>query len=121
MTGRSYPYNRRNSVRLSATCPGSHARYDEEGRPFDQRPSRSLNLSSEGVALQSRFPVDLGETLKVTMALGEDLVSFRGEVVYVKPMKGHGFEFGISIRDIGKTDRVALTRFIYYFKPSEAE
>lgn len=120
MEQRLRPQDRRKSVRLTASCPCAHARFDDEGRPYDQRPSKSTNVSLEGVALRSKFPVDPGELLKITMALGEDLVTFRGKVTYVTSSRDKGYEFGVSIRDIDKMDRIALTRFVYYFKASKA-
>lgn len=111
--------DRRNSVRLDASCPCSYARFDDQGKPCDQRPSRSINLCSEGVKLQSSFAVDSGEMLKITMALGDNLVTFRGKVIYVNRLKDQDFQFGISIKDIGKMDKIALTRYIYYFNPSK--
>ena len=63
MENQSRPRDRRSSVRLGATCPCAHTRFDDEGEPFDQRPSKSVNLSVEGVALESRYPVDPGEVL----------------------------------------------------------
>lgn len=71
------------------------------------------------MGLQSSSPVDPGEMLKITMALRDDLISFRGKVIYVNPAGDQGFQFGISIKDIGKMDKIALTRFIYYFNPSQ--
>lgn len=118
MQDRSRHHDRRKSVRLKATCPCTHARFDDEGKPYDQRPSKSINLSSEGIGLRSRFPVDPGEILKITMALGDDLISFRGKVIYVNPSEDQGFQFGTSIKDIAKMDKISLTRFIYYFNPS---
>ena len=52
------------------------------------------------------------------MALGDDLISFRGKVIYVNPSEDQGFQFGTSIKDIAKMDKISLTRFIYYFNPS---
>lgn len=66
--------------------------------------------------MQSSLPVDSGEILKITMALGDDSVSFRGKVVYVTRSEERDFQFGISIKDIAKEDKIALRRFIYYFK-----
>jgi hypothetical protein len=91
-------------------------RFDEEGRPCDQRPSKSLNLCTEGVSLESSFPVDPGEMLRITMALGDTLVTFKGKVIHVNRSDDQSYRFGISVRDIGKADRIALTRYIYYFK-----
>jgi hypothetical protein len=99
--------------------PALYTRFDNEGRECDQKISRSMDLGPGGVRLQSGFVVHSGEVLELTMALGEDLVTFKGKVVYVAPSKDQGFEFGISIEDIESRDRTTLTRFIDDFKESE--
>jgi len=111
-------HNRKDSIRLKVVYPAIYTRLDNKGRACDQKVSRSMNVSQGGVRLQSSFPVDYGEVLDVTMALGGDLVAFKGKVVYVTFSEGQGFEFGISIVDIENQDRAALTRFIYHSKGS---
>ena len=119
MADHSLTHKRRKWVRIKAHCPCTIARFDDEGNSIDQRPSTTLDLSSEGVGLDTRFPVQSGETLNITMALGDQVVSFRGEVVHVSQSWGRRYRSGISITDIGKMDRISLARFIYYFNPSK--
>ena len=106
--------NRKDSIRLKVIYPAIYTRFDNKGREYDQKTCRSMNVSQRGIRLQSSFPVDSGELLDVTIALGGNLVAFKGKVVYVASSEGEGFEFGISIEDINDQDRVALTRFIHY-------
>jgi integration host factor subunit beta len=106
--------NRKDSIRLKVIYPTIYTRFDNKGRPCDQKICRSMNVSQGGVRLQSSFPVDSGEVLDITIALGGNLVAFKGKVVYVASSEDQGFEFGISIEDIDDQDRVALTRFIHY-------
>jgi len=112
---------RRGSVRLKMMFPALYTRFDNQGREFDQKISRSMDLSPGGMRLQSNFSVDRGEVLDITMALEEDLVTFKGKVVYVTPSRdqGQGIECGISIQDIDIKDRITLTRFIDDVKGSE--
>jgi len=110
--------DRRGSIRLKMICPAICTRFNNPGRECDQEISRSMNVSLKGVRLQSSFPVDSGEVLNITLALGANLVTFRGKVIYVTPSEGQGFELGISIEDIENQDRIALARFIYYFRGS---
>jgi len=110
--------NRKDSLRLKVIYPAIYTRFDNKGRACDQKVSRSKNVSLGGVRLQSSFLVNSGEVLDITIALGEDLVAFKGKVVYVTPSEDQGFEFGIAIEDIEHKDRIALTRFIYYSKGS---
>ena len=106
--------NRKDSIRLKVIYPAIYTRFDNKGREYDQKSCRSMNVSQRGVRLQSNFPVDSGELLDITIALGGNLVAFKGRVAYVAPSESEGFEFGISIADINDQDRVILTRFIHY-------
>ena len=110
--------DRRGSIRLKMICPAIYTRLDSQGRECDQKICRSMNVSLKGVRLQSSFPVDSGEVLDITMALADNVVTFRGKVISVTPSEGQGFELGISIEDIENQDRIALARFIYYFRGS---
>jgi len=105
-------HDRRGSIRLKMIYPALYTRFDNQGRAYDQKISRSKDVSQGGVRLQSGFRVDSGEVLDITMALGETLVTFKGKVIYVTPSEDQSFELGISIEDIKNQDRVALTRFI---------
>ncbi len=77
-----------------------------------------MNVSQGGVRLQSSFLVSSGEVLDITMALGENLVTFKGKVIHVAPSEDEGFELGISIKDIENGDKNTLARFIDDFKGS---
>jgi hypothetical protein len=114
-------HNRRDSIRLKMDYPVLYTRFDNQGRACDQKISRSMNVSLGGVRLHSSFSVDFGEVLDITMALGENLVTFKGKVVYTTGSEDRGFEMGISIEDIENQDKIALTRFFYYFKGSGQE
>ncbi len=105
-------HERRGSIRVKMIYPAIYNRFDNQGRAYDQKISRSMNVSKGGVRLQSSFLVDSGEVLDITMALGESLVTFKGKVVYITPSEDEGFELGISISDIENEDKITLTRFI---------
>jgi hypothetical protein len=109
-------HDRRESIRLNMDYPALYTRFDNQGRAYDQKISHSKDVSRGGVKLQSSFPVDAGELLDISMALGENLVTFKGKVTYVSGSEDQGFEMGISIEDIEAQDKISLTRFIYYFR-----
>jgi hypothetical protein len=110
--------DRRDSIRLKMIYPAIYTRFDSQGRPYDQKISQSMNVSQGGVRLQSSFLVGSGEVLDITMALEENLVTFQGEVIYVKPSEDESFELGISIKDMENQDKNTLTRFIENFRGS---
>ena len=101
---------RRGSIRHNMIYPAIYTRFDKQGRPFDEKPSRSVNISLGGVRLQSSFPVNPKEVLDVALALEDSLVTYKGEVVYVIYSQDKGFELGVSIKEIENGDRMALNR-----------
>jgi hypothetical protein len=109
-------HDRRASVRLKMDHPALCTRFDHLGRQCGQRISYSINVSLGGARFQSNFPVNSGEVLEITMALDDNLVTFRAKVVYVTPSEDRGFEFGVSFIDSEYENRIALTQFIYHFK-----
>lgn len=110
--------DRRESVRLRMDYPALYTRFDTQGRAYDQKTSRSMNVSLGGVRLQTSFPVSQGEVLDISIALGDNLVAFRGKVIYVTSPRNQSFELGVSITDMEPQDKITLTRFIYHYKPS---
>jgi hypothetical protein len=62
--------------------------------------------------LQSSSPVESGEMLDITLALGDNLVTFKGRVIHVKLSEDQGFDLGISIEDIEDQQRIRLIRFM---------
>jgi hypothetical protein len=111
-------HDRRGSIRLKMIYPALYTRFDNKGRAYDQKISRSMDVSQGGVRLQSGFQVDFGEVLDITMALEEHLITFKGKVIYVTSSEDQGFELGISIEDIEKGDKITLTRVIDDFRGS---
>jgi hypothetical protein len=92
--------DRRNSIRFNQIYPAIYARFDDQGRPFDEKPSRSMNISLGGVRLESGFAVESEEILEITVALPDSLVTMLGKVVYVTQSEDQVFEFGISTQRI---------------------
>ncbi len=111
MEDHSQTPERRSSIRFNASYPVIYTRFDREGRPCDEKPSRSLNVSLGGMRLQTDFPVSPKEVLNIAMALKGTELSFEGKVIYVMDSQDRNFEFGISIQKISSRDRMALARF----------
>ncbi len=103
---------RRNLDRLKMNYPAIFTRFDEYGTACEQRISKLMNLSLRGVMLESPSPVECGETLDITLALGNNLVTFKGKVVHVTLSEQEGFDLGVSIDDIEEHQRLVLIRFV---------
>ncbi|NIO03132.1 MAG: hypothetical protein GTN74_00565 [Proteobacteria bacterium] len=105
--------DRRNLDRMRMTYPPTYTPHDNYGTPCEQRISRFMNLSLTGPLLQSKYPVESGEILDITPALGDNLIIFRGKVIHVTPAENEGFDLGISDKDINDPEIAALIRFMF--------
>jgi hypothetical protein len=86
--------------------------FNQKGMPSESKLSKSIDISSGGVKLKSAFPVPANERLEITMALGPNFITFKGEVVHARPAEDYGYVLGIAITEIENHDRVVLTRFV---------
>jgi hypothetical protein len=105
--------DRRNSIRFNLIHPVIYARFDDQGRPFEEKPSKSINISLGGVRLESGLAVDSGEILEITVALPDRLVTMLGKVVYVTQSEDQVFEFGISTQRI---EYESMTPLVHYLQ-----
>ncbi len=65
---------------------------------------RTLDVSENGIKLETNQPLALGDTLIITIGLEEDLIDLQGEIAYSKPRSGRhitGVEFS-EISDEGR-------------------
>jgi len=108
MEDQSRIFGRRKSIRLKIICLAMYTRFDKMGRPADQKPCRTVNLSLGGVKLQTGFPVNPGEVLDVSMVLGENSITFKGTVIYVNPSRDEDFEEKLRPR----TESPSVSSFI---------
>jgi len=96
--------------------PATYALFDKQGNPCDQKIAKVEDVNLKGVRLQSSFRVEPGEILDVTLALGDNLVSFRGKVIHARLSEEHDYELGVSIEDIGDDQRATLILFYSSFQ-----
>jgi len=65
---------------------------------------RTLDISENGIKLETSHLLDIGDTLVVTVGLEEDLIDLQGNVTYSQPHAGRfitGIEF-FEISDDGR-------------------
>jgi hypothetical protein len=72
----------------------------------------TLNLSLDGVAIETLYPLSKGELLEVSIALNSRLIIFSGKVIYVEPLKGKKLKAGIQFEEISEQSRCVLERYL---------
>lgn len=106
-------YERVDAVHLSYIC------IDEAGNVVHEGMGRTLNVSEAGILLETSFFTELGQTLNVTLAVGEELLDVHGQVVRVEE-KADVCHTGVEFRDLTDGDRLKIQEFVRMFRESDA-
>jgi hypothetical protein len=75
-----------------------------------------LNVSLAGLTLETHIPVDPGESIAVTLELGEDLVVIEGQVIHCGQVSEEVWIMGIRFEAMPETSRQVLQHYIAAFQ-----
>ncbi len=107
-------YERIDAIHLSYIC------IDEAGNVVHEGMGRTLNVSEAGILLETAFATEPGQTLNVTLAIGEDLLDVNGQVVRVYE-KEEVCHTGVEFRDLSEDDRAKILEFMEMFRSQQGE
>lgn len=94
----------------------SYIAIDEDNVTVKQAMGRTLNVSENGILLETHFPMEERQKISLSLALEDDLISVKGEVVYSKPGEDEKFETGIKFSEVNEASRLILKKYIQAFK-----
>lgn len=72
--------------------------------------ARTLNLSEEGLLLETTRPLEPGQDLLLTVGLKEELIQFSGHVVHCTPAGEGRFRSGVAFAEVEDRERRVLQR-----------
>ncbi|MDR3089576.1 MAG: PilZ domain-containing protein [Desulfobulbaceae bacterium] len=107
-------HNKRRFIRMDSLnlldylvleADGSHGRYSM---------GRTLDVSVDGIRLETVQPLRPGTHLLITLGLEENLVDIEGEVVHCRPRRNR-FLSGVTFWRVEKADRHILDQYINAF------
>jgi hypothetical protein len=81
---------------------------------------RTLNLSENGLKLETTQQISKGDTLLITVELGEELVDLRGEVKHTNFLDDR-YITGIEFQDISPVERNIFKKYIEFFRSRHTE
>ena len=106
---------RRRQPRLESLNLLSYVCFDEEGSAVHQGMGRTINVSTEGILLETHDPIEGGRTIELTIGLKDDLVDIRGDVIYSYVNQEEGVRTGIKFVHSNERTLAVLKRFIKAF------
>jgi hypothetical protein len=91
----------------------------EDGSALTRNMGRTLDVSEEGLLLETHIALDKGQNVLLTVALDEDIVDIKGKIVHSKksgPAEENTFNSGIEFTNIGPEEKAVLKRYIAAIK-----
>ena len=90
--------------------------YDDDDKIVKHAMGRTLNVSESGILLEMHFPIEANPLVLLSIALEEDLIQIKGEVVYSKPGQEEKYEIGIKFLEIDDDAQKILNKYIEIFR-----
>ena len=105
--------DRRSFLRFNCSHLASYIRFDEEGRQCEEEKVRTVDISPDGLRIQTYSTISVNEVLDLTVAIREELFNARGKVIRCESSDDGKFNVGIAFLDVDENNR----RILYdYFR-----
>ncbi len=91
---------------------------DQDGNPISRRMGRTLNVSEGGCLLETHIPLEQGQTIRLTVALDEEMVELEGRVAHVRQCKEMGYCSGIEFLQMDPEGKRVIKKYIEALKAS---
>jgi len=88
---------------------------DESGNPVNRAMARTLNVSENGILLETHLPLDEGQKLIITLGLENDLCEIKGKIVRIVSAEEDKYSYGIVFYDVEEKDAAILKDFLEEF------
>lgn len=114
---------RRKKSRTSSLNLLDYIIVDEEGKSGSYSMGRTLNISDDGILMETNIALELGQLVLITLDLEEELVQVTGKVVHTKGGSGT-YQAGIKFFHLGNNERRAISVYTKLFNkahPTAAE
>jgi hypothetical protein len=112
MTHSGNTRDRRGAIRVEKIQLVSVSRFDERGSYADLATGRSANLSRDGLRLELNHPLPLRSVVHASIALGNDIVTVTGRVIYLEELDESRTAIGIAFSDISPEARAVIDRHL---------
>jgi hypothetical protein len=93
---------------------------DEEGKTGDYSMGRTIDVSIDGIKLETVYPLKVGNHLVITVGLEDDLINLEGRITHTAPRDGR-FVSGVTFLKITKNGRRILGKYVEAFRKRKSE
>ena len=93
---------------------------DEDGNEGVYSMGRTIDVSIDGIKLETVYPLKANLRLLLTIGLEDDLVNVEGRTTHAAPCDGR-FVSGITFEKITKTGRRVVAKYVEAFRKRKLE
>ena len=104
--------NKRAATRVQKINLVQVSRFDEEGFRADLATGRTLNISRGGVRIELHHPLPLRSTVRLDLAVGDEVVGVEGTVVYLQALDDEKCCMGIEFLQVDPRVQQLLNEFL---------
>ena len=106
---------RRHQPRIDALNLISYSCIDSDQNVVTQGMGRTLNVSEEGILLETHVIIDPTYSIELAIGLGDELINIKGNIIFSKPGKDEKFESGIEFVEMDNATLDILKKYIKIF------
>lgn len=106
---------KRHFIRLDSLHLLDYLVIDEEGRQTTYSMGRTLDVSENGLKLETTQPLAKGDTLLITVGLEDDLIDLTGNIKHCEEASGR-YTTGIEFSDISDEGKRIFKKYTEAFK-----
>ncbi len=93
---------------------------DEEGNPGNYSMGRTIDVSVDGIKLETTTPLKTGTKLLITVGIEDDLVDLEGRTTHASPLNGR-YVSGVSFLKISREGRRVFAKYVEAFRLRKKE
>jgi hypothetical protein len=113
--------NKRYALRAESSDLLSYICLDEDGNEMTQGLGRTLDVSERGVKIETHVSIDTDLRISLTIALGDDLMDFNGNIVHSLEKHDGRFEYGIEFAQMDEKSSLFLRQYMQLLEESDNE
>jgi c-di-GMP-binding flagellar brake protein YcgR len=106
---------KRQHHRINALNLISYSCIDATENVVAQGMGRTLNVSEDGMLLETHVSIDPEYTIELAIGLEDELITIRGSIIYTNPGINNKYQAGIEFDEIDNATNEILIKYIKLF------
>jgi hypothetical protein len=106
---------KRHCPRIHALNLISYSCLDETENIVAQGMGRTLNVSENGILLETHVSIDPKYSISLSIGLENELINIKGHIIFSKPGKNDKFEAGIEFLETSESTIEILRKYVKAF------